>query len=126
VLLGVLGQRLLRRLCEACRREVPLDESLARLYYEDIPPGPFYAGAGCEACGGTGYRGQVGVFELFQPDATIRAAIAAGRPVEEIRRLDLERGGSRVVDDALFKAEDGLTTIEEIARKIAPRFPLRR
>ncbi len=118
VLLGVLGQRLLRRLCKACRREVPLDATLARRFYEEVPAGPFFAGAGCDDCGGTGYRGQVGVFELFEPDAAIRAAIAAGRPVEEIRRLG---GGTRLLDDALSKAQAGLTTLEEIARRIAPR-----
>ena len=126
VLLGVLGQRLLRRLCGTCRREVPLDESIARLYYDDVPAGPLWAGAGCAACDGTGYRGQVGVFELFQPGPAIRAAIAANRPVEEIRRLEEERGGAGLLEDALRKAEDGLTTIEEISRKIPPRFPLRR
>ena len=66
------------------------------------------------------------MFEPFQPDAALRAAIAAGRPVEEIRRLEQERGGEVLLDDGLRKAEDGLTTIEEIARRIPPRFPLRR
>lgn len=126
VLLGVLGQRLLRRLCAACRREVPVDPLLAGLYYDDVPAGPFYAAPGCDACGGTGYRGQVGVFELFQPDAALRTAIAAGRPVEEIRRLDRERGAASLVDDALAKAEAGLTSLEEVARRLPPRHPLRR
>jgi type II secretory ATPase GspE/PulE/Tfp pilus assembly ATPase PilB-like protein len=120
-LLGVLGQRLLRRICEACRRETPVDERLAARYFDDVPSGPFYRGAGCERCEGTGYRGLVGAFELFRPDDAARAAIAAGRPVDEIRRLDRDRGGETLLADALRKAEQGLTSLEEVARKMPPR-----
>ncbi|HEX7898026.1 MAG TPA: GspE/PulE family protein [Planctomycetota bacterium] len=116
-LLGVLGQRLLRRICEACRREAPADARLAARYYADVPATPFYRGTGCERCDGTGYRGLVGAFELFRPDAAARAALAAGRPVEEIRR---RVEGPTLLEDALRKAEAGLTTLEEVARKIPP------
>lgn len=120
-LLGVLGQRLLRRICAGCRREAAPDPALAARYYDELPSGPFFRGGGCERCGGTGYRGLTGVFELFRPDAATRALIAAGRPVEELRRLELERGWTPLLADALRKAEDGVTTLEEIARKLPPR-----
>ena len=122
VLRGSLGQRLVRRNCESCRIEVAPLRELMESFYKTPPSQPFFKGAGCAACNGTGYLGRVGVYELFQPEETLRAAIAAGRPVEELRRLARDHGYAPLVEDALRKAEAGITSLEEVARCVGAKF----
>ncbi len=122
VLTGVLGQRLLRRLCEACRRMGPAPAELSSLFFDRTPRTPFYSPVGCPECNGTGYRGLVGVFELFEPDETMSQAIGEGVPVEELRKSALAGGWVPLAEDALKKAASGLTSLEEVARRIPPTF----
>jgi type II secretory ATPase GspE/PulE/Tfp pilus assembly ATPase PilB-like protein len=77
---------------------------------------------GCGACDGTGYRGLIGVFELFEPTESVTQAIGAGVPVEELRRIALANGWVPLIEDALRKASAGITSLEEIARRIPPKF----
>ena len=121
VLIGVLGQRLVRRLCDACKRPGPVPAGIVPLFFERTPRNPFQGPVGCEECGGTGYRGLVGVFELFEPTEAVTQAIGAGVPVEELRRIALANGWVPLVEDALRKASAGLTSLEEIARRIPPK-----
>jgi type II secretory ATPase GspE/PulE/Tfp pilus assembly ATPase PilB-like protein len=121
VLIGVLGQRLLRRVCDSCREEVEPDRALLRRFTDRKLGGRFARGKGCERCAGTGYFGLVGVYELFEPDLELADAIASGEPVGRLRRRAAGHGWAPLVDDALGKAAAGLTTIEEIARRIPPR-----
>ncbi|HXX93870.1 MAG TPA: GspE/PulE family protein [Planctomycetota bacterium] len=124
VLIGVLGQRLVRRLCTGCRLlEVP-PEPLIRLYFQKPPDHGFWRGAGCDLCGGTGYLGLVGVFELLQPNEEVASAIGRGIPVEEIRKVARANGWTPLVEDALAKVGSGVTSLEEVARRIPPKFPL--
>lgn len=125
VLIGVLAQRLVRRICAGCRREVTPRPDLVPRYFETPPDRPFFEGGGCGRCGGTGYDGLVGIFELLQPDAVVSDAISRGVPVNDLRRLAGERGWTPLLEDALRKAGEGLTTLEEIARRIPPKFPIR-
>jgi general secretion pathway protein E/type IV pilus assembly protein PilB len=122
VLRGSLGQRLVRRICVNCRTEVPPLRELAESFYTTPPSQPFFKGTGCSACNGTGYSGRVGVYELFQPDDDLRAAVASGKPVEELRRLAREHGYVPLVEDALRKAEVGVTSLEEVARCVGPKY----
>jgi type II secretory ATPase GspE/PulE/Tfp pilus assembly ATPase PilB-like protein len=121
VLIGILGQRLLRRVCEECREEIEPDRALLRRFTDRRLSGSFARGKGCERCTGTGYFGLVGVYELFVPDIELADAIANGEPVERLRRLATSHGWAPLVEDALAKAAAGLTTVEEIARRIAPK-----
>jgi type II secretory ATPase GspE/PulE/Tfp pilus assembly ATPase PilB-like protein len=103
-----------------------VEPDLARLrrYTDRRIEGAFARGKGCERCGGTGYFGLVGVYELFEPDLELADAIASGVPVERLRQMAVGRGWAPLVEDALAKAAAGLTTLEEMARRISPRFPL--
>jgi type II secretory ATPase GspE/PulE/Tfp pilus assembly ATPase PilB-like protein len=123
VLLGILGQRLLRRICEGCREPAVPPPELSRLYYRTAPDRPQWRGRGCERCDGTGYRGLIGVFELLQPDEAVSTAIGRGALPDEIRRLAAGQGWQPLVEDALGKSEAGLTSLEEVARRLPPRFP---
>ena len=123
VLIGSLGQRLVRRICEECRTEAAPPPEIAGLFYEGPPPGALSRGTGCDACEETGYRGRIGVYEMFEPDPNLRAQIAEGRPIDELRRTARAGGEEPLVEDALRKAERGLTTLEEIVRCIGPKYP---
>src|SRR5205823_12130080 len=92
---GVMAQRLVRRLCEACREPAPLSlETLAgarRLAAEGNEPLPqdalFYRAVGCDQCRKTGYRGRLGLFELLQPGPRFREAVVRRAPAEELRSI---------------------------------------
>ena len=122
VLIGVLGQRLIRRLCEACKVQGPAASALTSLYFERTPRTPFYSPGSCEACSGTGYRGMIRVFELYEPDSTAVQAIGAGVPVEELRRIARAGRWVPLVEDGLRKAAEGRTSLEELARRIPPKY----
>ena len=117
VLEAVLAQRLVRRICEACR--IPDTPSAADLEALDIRPDAgmqLYRGRGCDECRGTGYRGRTAIYELFPITEDVRSLILRRATSREIRRQAIEAGMTTLRDDGWAKACDGLTTIEEILR----------
>src|SRR5882762_10424825 len=115
---GVLAQRLVRRLCPDCRVESPVPptvrEKMEALGARDIK-GRFYRGAGCEECRGTGYRGRVGIFELLVIDSELRELILQRRSSDEIKAAAVKTMLT-MQQDALRKAAEGTTSLEEIVR----------
>jgi type IV pilus assembly protein PilB len=113
-----IAQRLVRRLCDACRvaRDATEDE-LARLCGRDLAAS--YAGAtvhepgGCPACLGTGYRGRLAIVEAVWVDAAIEAAVAAGARTGEVARLAREAGARTLAEDGLTKVLAGATSLRE-------------
>jgi general secretion pathway protein E len=95
---GILNQRLLRRVCDAC------------------------GGAGCDACGGTGYRGRLLVAELLNPDADFRRAVLARADAEALERVAAAGGWRTIRAEALAAAAAGRTTAAEIDRVLGPGF----
>ncbi len=122
VLIGALGQRLVRRCCSECLGEYEPNPELVRLYFGPTSPSAFRKGQGCERCSGTGYRGMVGVYELFEPTPEVAALIGQGRAVEEIRAAAVANGFRLLVEDAVRKIQDGVTTVEEVARRVEPKY----
>ena len=120
-LLGSLSQRLLRRLCEHCRAEAAPDENEARRL--GLNPGDrgFCRPVGCEACAGTGFRGRLGIYELFVPDEELADQIAHGEPANRLRAAARDRGMRTLLDDALAKARAGLVPLSEILRAVPYR-----
>lgn len=120
-LLGAVSQRLLRRLCEHCRTEVaPEADEIRRL---GLAPTDrrFFRAAGCEACAGTGFRGRVGIYELFVPDPELADLIAHGEPAHRLRAAARGKGMRTLLDDALGKARTGLIPLSEILRAVPYR-----
>lgn len=105
----VLAQRLVRRLCEGCRRPVPGAAS----------GGPAYAPLGCAVCQGTGYVGRVGVFEILVMDDALRDAIAGGASSVQIAALGREAGYRPMFEDGMRLVARGETTAEELRRVVA-------
>lgn len=113
---GVVAQRLVRRICEKCRRPVtPPDDLLVSL---GLTPGEgtYFEAAGCRACGNTGYKGRIGIYEVFDVSEEIRSLIAAHAPMDELARAALRGGMTLLSEDAARKASRGQTTLEEALR----------
>ncbi|MBW3552850.1 MAG: Flp pilus assembly complex ATPase component TadA [Gemmatimonadetes bacterium] len=112
-LLGVLAQRLVRRLCPDCRTV----EAMAgdELYALGLPTPPHVPRAvGCASCGGTGYRGRVGVFELLQVDSAVRQLILDGAAADVIREAATAAGMTSLPADAWARVDEGVTTLDEV------------
>ena len=113
----ILAQRLVRVICEHCKRPFRADAALlaeSGLSSEDAGQQIFYEGAGCLECGGTGYRGRTAIHELLDLSDRIREMILERRPASEIKRAALEDGMTSLRDCALQKAFSGETSLREI------------
>ncbi|HZL41717.1 MAG TPA: GspE/PulE family protein [Verrucomicrobiae bacterium] len=115
---GVLAQRLVRRICPDCRERVevtrPIRERIEALGGGAIE-GAFYRGKGCDECRGTGYRGRIGIFELLPLTPELRELILLRRSNAELRAV-AQKTMVTMHQDALQKAADGITSLEEILR----------
>jgi type IV pilus assembly protein PilB len=113
----ILAQRLVRTVCEACKRtaQVPielLEES--GLNPAEWKNATFYEGGGCQECNETGYRGRTAIGELLALSDSIRELILGKRPASEIRRAAHDEGMVSLRESALEKVQLGLTTLREI------------
>ncbi len=118
VLEGLLAQRLGRRLCTACKESRPISEETGnRLTPEERRKfnGRQMVGAGCEKCGGSGFRGRLGFYEIVRINSALRAAIAQNRPIHELKSL-LDPDFITMREDGMRKAASGISTIEEVLR----------
>src|SRR5690606_9232347 len=121
-LLGVLAQRLVRRVCPDCKvASTPEPDVLRRLGLKDeeIKGKVLYRGVGCEKCGGSGYNGRHAIHELLVVDDEIRTAIVKEASAFEIRELAVQRGMRSLRDDGIHKALLGITTLEEVLARTA-------
>ncbi len=117
VLSGVLAQRLVRRICRACRApDHPDPADLLAIGVTDATGVELFRGKGCEDCRGTGYRGRTGIYELFRLTEDARSLILTKAPTGAIRRHAVERGMVTLREDGWAKACAGVTTVEEILR----------
>ncbi len=115
---GVLAQRLVRRICSACRVEIPATDALRERLgvLSGRPIGPTcFVGRGCESCRASGYRGRVGIFELLAIGPELRELILHKQSNAEMKTV-AQRTMVTMHQDALQKAADGITTLEEIIR----------
>ncbi len=117
----VVGQRLVRRLCERCRTisdevPAPVRGLMAKGLFVAHPDDVFYRPSGCSWCGKTGYRGRIGIFEVLRLDATLRSLIRRRVDVSEIEAHAKAHGMTTMLEDGLQKYRTGLTSIEEVLR----------
>src|SRR6185312_6466272 len=117
---GVMAQRLVRRLCEACRKpRALLPEMIERLGMAPLMNGrepTLYDAVGCEECHGSGYRGQMAVIEVLAVSDAIRRLVLNHAEAREIHRVAVEEGMRTMYHDGLLKAMAGKTTVEEVLR----------
>src|SRR6202163_2758716 len=113
----ILAQRLVRIICQHCRKPVEYPESYlveSGLKPEEWRDVTFYEGPGCFECGGTGFRGRTAIHELLDLSDRIREMILAKKPTSEIRRAARDEGMRFLRESALDKVRLGLTTLKEI------------
>ncbi|MDZ4788684.1 MAG: GspE/PulE family protein [Blastochloris sp.] len=116
---GVLGQRLIRKICPKCKTPFePTESVLAQigLTAHDIGDKSFYYGQGCDSCNQTGYKGRKGIYELLDVKEPIRQLINAKAPSVVIRQKAIELGMTTLRQDGLRCIFDGETTIEEVIK----------
>jgi len=113
--IGIVAQRLVRRICSTCRVEVTTPPTL-RAMFRDGEPGSYFRGRGCHDCRGTGFRGRVGIFELLRMSETISELVLTRAP--EIRLHDAARANGMISlrEECLALVAAGETTLEEVLR----------
>ncbi len=124
----IIGQRLVRKICEHCKVEKKIDKEQSSRVQEVIASMPehakkeaeskplkFYEGKGCRICSEIGYRGRIGVFEVFVVDEDVEKMILAGQISEhELQGLAVKKGMLTMVQDGILKAIAGVTTVQEV------------
>jgi type II secretory ATPase GspE/PulE/Tfp pilus assembly ATPase PilB-like protein len=120
--IGVVTQRLTRRLCPECKEPYTPDD--LTLKYMSLQPDPtitFYRNKGCERCSYTGYRGRVGVYEVLRLNTQLRRLVAQGSTTEAIQEAAVQSGMRTLKDYSLWLLQNGSTTMEEILQVVSVR-----
>jgi len=116
--IGVIAQRLARRLCQACREPYAVDANIARFW--GLPEGAtIFKGRGCSACGGKGVRGRVGVYEVMKVTPRIRTMIGTATRSEEIHAAAVEEGMIDLKRYSAWLLTEGLTSVEEVTSVVS-------
>jgi type IV pilus assembly protein PilB len=118
--LGVVAQRLTRRLCQSCKEPYTPDE--LSLKYMGLKPDSavtFYRQKGCDACSFSGYKGRVGVYEVLRMNSELRRMVAQGSTAEAISEAAIQNGMKTLKDYSLWLLENGWTTMDEVLQVVS-------
>ncbi|MBU1045157.1 MAG: Flp pilus assembly complex ATPase component TadA [Candidatus Omnitrophica bacterium] len=118
---GILAQRLIRTICPGCKQPFTPDaDVLHGLNLEPKAEGyTFYKGAGCDLCGGTGYKGRIGIYEMMIVNNAIRELILRHASTAELTEEAKKHGMKTLREDGFQKVLNGVTTVEEVLRATA-------
>jgi len=121
---AIVAQRLVRRVCQKCREPyTATDELIKEFHLKELLPfhnGQFYKPKGCDQCLKTGYKGRVGITELLVLSNKVKELILVSSSEAEIKMAARAQGMKTMREDAVIKASQGLTTLEEVTRLTAP------
>ena len=113
--IGIMAQRLARRLCKNCKEEVTPDAATAKFFGYDMDKLPtYYKGKGCDKCGGNGYKGRVGVYEVMIMNDELRRLVAGGAKSDEVRDCAVRHGMITLQSYAEYLLTEGLTSVEAV------------
>jgi type II secretory ATPase GspE/PulE/Tfp pilus assembly ATPase PilB-like protein len=118
-LLLTQAQRLFRRLCPVCKKEIDIPTEVLkknRIDPERLSETQFYKPAGCPKCNGVGYKGRGGIMEILLVDDVIRKAVLETSEADQIKRIAIENGMRTLREAGLNRVREGITTIEEVMR----------
>ncbi|TYB87272.1 MAG: general secretion pathway protein GspE [Kosmotoga sp.] len=119
-LVGVVSQRLVRKLCNNCKKKIPMRDDIVKVASKLFPDKEefheFVPGSGCSECRGTGYRGRTTIMESLTIDPKIRELISKGASDYEISRTAKEQGMLTIYEDGVKKVVHGITSVEEVNR----------
>jgi type IV pilus assembly protein PilB len=114
----IVAQRLVRRICEHCKEPYDPDPKQLERLHLSRAEFTYYHGKGCDACGKTGYSGRIGVYEFLRMTPRLKEMVNRKAPEEELRTAMALDGSKLLLDEALQKIREGLTTVEEVLRVI--------
>ena len=119
-LIGIVAQRMVRRVCPYCSRPVAAPAAEQIVYEQELweKRGEFLSGSGCQACSNTGYQGRTGIFELLHVNDGIRAMLLKGTDISELRASAIESGMIPLVKDGMFKVREDITNPAEVLRNV--------
>jgi general secretion pathway protein E len=119
-LIGIVSQRMVRRICTNCRAPFQPPEEELEDYLKEMgnQETVFYQGAGCNLCANTGYRGRTGIFEFLIMSETIRKLLRSGAGAGELRAQAIAEGMITMRRDGMLKVRDGITSISEVKRSV--------
>ena len=119
-LVGIVAQRMVRRICSHCRApsQPSIEEQIA--YEEEMKEQSttFYSGAGCNLCANTGYRGRTGLFELLVMSEKIRRMLLSNTSAGDIKAEALKEGMVTMKRDGMLKVKEGITSVSEVLRSV--------
>ncbi|MDD8042553.1 MAG: ATPase, T2SS/T4P/T4SS family [Verrucomicrobiota bacterium] len=116
---GIIAQRLVRRICPACREPIELDKNLLKrsgFPEDEIDDAVLYHGTGCEKCRKLGFRGRSAIFEILLMTDEVRKLVIERKDASSIKNLALTQGMRTLRDDGWRKMKEGITTLEEVLR----------
>jgi type IV pilus assembly protein PilB len=119
--IGVIAQRLVRRLCTHCRRQyTPPPDTLRAMNISEADAASFvfYKSVGCDQCNHTGYRGRIGIYEVMRVNDKLKRLMAAKATEDQIRDAAISGGMISLGEDGLSKVKSGITTPEELLRVV--------
>jgi type IV pilus assembly protein PilB len=119
--IGVIAQRLARRICPNCKEPYKYPEELLMRFGTDLSElngKELYRGRGCETCRYTGYKGRIGIFEVFVMNTEIADLILRRAPISEIRDAAVASGMTTLLRDGWRKVIAGITTPQEVLRVV--------
>jgi type IV pilus assembly protein PilB len=118
----ITAQRIVRRICLNCKVEatyLPEVIKAAGIPEDELPDYAFYRGQGCDACGGSGYAGRQGLYEVMSMTPTIRRLVLKGESSDELKVQAIKDGMLTLRKDGLIKVKRGITTLDEILKETA-------
>ncbi len=117
-LIGVIAQRMARRICPNCARLIDASPEETLVYAQQIGEErkEFLYGAGCKACANSGYRGRTGIFELLSTTDTLKTMLLKGATANELRDKAIEEGMITLLKDGMKKVKNNTTTPTEVLR----------
>jgi type IV pilus assembly protein PilB len=115
----IVAQRLVRRICKDCKQEQRYSAEEMHAFGVDPNLGPFFKGAGCDTCNGTGYKGRQGLYEVMAMSSALRRMVLKGGSTEELREEAVKEGMLTLRTDGMVKVKRGVTTLEEVVKETA-------
>ena len=118
-IVGIIAQRLIRKLCRKCKKSRPVDEAEAILFQtDDVGQFDIFDSVGCDHCDQTGYKGRVAIMEVIRMDENLDELIAQKASLVTLKKHARENNYYMLADDALAHVRSGVTSLEEVCRVI--------
>lgn len=129
-LLGIIAQRLVRKMCQDCKTQTPVSPDVLTLIKKHVDTLPtiyksaltenliFFTGKGCQSCNGLGFKGRLGVYEFLEKTEKIEKLIFQNASTAEIQAAAMSEGMLTIIQDGILKALNGITTLEEVLRVV--------